>query len=212
MDLELPRPTRQNAADKRRRAAVLRSQTPFLLRLPDVAVPVKPQLSVSTPSVSKSKPASRPTAHNQVASARARISKQRYDDGHQHVTNLIDRMRDRRRRILDRLWIASVVLTALSIVALVVEVIQNLNTAQPAAESAHSHASPTRPVARRSSPRSPRSVVPAAAQVLANELPEPENGEHPVKSALYTTDRPNRPKGVWLDGTITDNESETASR
>lgn len=165
------------------------------------------------PAVSQAQRAIQPVTHA-VATARARIRKQRYDDGHQHVTNMIDRMRDRRRRLFDRLWIASVVLTALSLVALIVEVIQSLNTHQSTAEiaPATSESAPARPVARRSSHHPPRSVVPAGAQVLANELPEPVSGEYPVQSALYTTDGQLRPKGVWLDGTINDNDTDTADR
>lgn len=207
-------PDDQNAADKRRRATALRSQPPFQVRLPDLTPPRKPLPAPPAPEVTTSKPQIRPIAHDPVANARARISKKRYDEGHQNVTGLIDRMRDKRRKLFGRLWIASVVLTALSIVALAVEVIQGLSFTAATAESvpANDGAESTHPVARKPAARSSSSVVHAEAQTSGYAQFDAEKGENQVKSALYTTEGAGKPKGVWLDGTINDNDSNTVNR
>src|ERR1700730_15795628 len=64
-----------------------------------------------------------PAPRNPIDAARAKLIEKRYREGHQHVTEMIEGLRDRRRRLFKRLWTASVVLTALSVVALAVEVI-----------------------------------------------------------------------------------------
>ncbi len=119
---------------------------------------------------------------------------------------MIDRMRDKRRKLFGRLWIASVVLTAMSIIALAVEVIQGLSFTAATAESvpAAGDAGSTRTVARKPSARSSRSVVPAEGQIATSDLSDAATDKNPVKSALYTTDGRGKPKGVWLDGTIND--------
>jgi hypothetical protein len=168
----------------------------------------------ATPAGAPNKPQTRPPAYDPVANARERISKKRYDDRHQQVTGMIDRMRDKRRKLFGRLWIASVVLTALSIVALAVEVIQGLSftaaTAEtvPAAESTESG----HKVVRKAPAQSSQAVVHAEAQSAAYDQTDAAKGENQVKSALYTTDGQGKPKGVWLDGTINDTDSETANR
>lgn len=204
----------QNSADKRRRATALRSQPPFHVRVPDVSPPRKPRPASQSAAGLQNKPTMRPTAHDPVAKARARLKKKRYDDGHQHVTTMIDRMRDKRRRLFGRLWIASVVLTAMSIIALAVEVIQGLSFTAATAESipAAGGAETARAVARKPSARSSRSVVPAEGQIATSELSDASTDKNPVKSALYTTDGRGKPKGVWLDGTINDSDSDTSNR
>jgi hypothetical protein len=214
MDWEMAPPVERNPADKHRRAAALRSLPPFQLSVPDLTPSRKPRPAVSAPASPQSASAGGPTENDPVAAARARVSQRRYDDGHQHVTSLIGRMRDRRRQLFGRLWIASVILTALSIIALVVEVIQNLNAPQATAEAelATVDAKAVRPSTGRLASRSTRNVVPAEAQTLATDLPESVDGEQPVQPAHYTTDRPGKPQGVWLDGTIDDKDSENANR
>ncbi len=72
-----------------------------------------------------------PIARDPIARAQSRLSEKRYQDGHQQVTGLIERMREKRRRLFDRLWIASIALTALSVVALAVELIQGMQSPDP---------------------------------------------------------------------------------
>jgi hypothetical protein len=214
MDLEMAPTAGSTVADKRRRGAVLRSRQPFHLRLPDVTPSRRPRPAPPAPAVSPAGADIRMAAHDPVATARARISKRRYDTGHRHVTGMIDRLRDRRRRLFGRLWIASVVLTALSIVALVVEVIQNVNAPQTTTESVLTagDSGHKRTAGHRSKARSAQKIVRTGAQILANELPDLTNGESPVQSALYTTDGSERPKGAWLDSSINDEDSDISNR
>ncbi|MBI3861009.1 MAG: hypothetical protein HY290_03855 [Planctomycetia bacterium] len=197
----------ENKADKRR-ASELLAQGPFHLRLPDVSPERKPRKSARAAAGSERKE----TGPDPVARAKAQISRKRYDDGQQHVTGMIDRMRDRRRKLFGRLWVVSVVITALSIVALAVELIQDWNFKAAESVSAPRDPAPSRPLARKSSTRPRRPVTPAGGKVWTTELSDVPPGENPVKSALYTTEGSGKPKGVWLDGIISDDESDDSNR
>ena len=151
--------------------------------------------------------AGNPTAKAPAQSARARLSEKRYQDGHQQVTGMIERMRERRRKLLGRLWVASIALTAFSIVALAIELIQGIHspiaTRAAISKGAKADASPN--LARKTSTSAARPVSPVAAREWSNESPD----DQPVKSALYTTEDGPHSKGAWLDGLITDPDSDS---
>lgn len=197
-------PLEKRAAQTHRGAPAARPGRPFHLRLPDVFADQKPR---ATPSPEPRSPRQAVVACDPTAGVKAQVSEKRYQDGHQQVTGMIERMREKRRRLFDRLWVASIALTALSIVALAVELIQGLQSPVPvrvAPVSARKKDTP-RQFARKTATSPARPVSPAAAREWSNELPD----DQPVKSALYTTEDGPEPKGVWLDGLISDPDSDS---
>ena len=218
--LEIEMPLEKRPAQIHQRAPVAAPRRPFHLRLPDVLADQKPQ-ATSSPEV---RPPRKAAAYDPTARVKAQLSEKRYQDGHQQVTGLIERLREKRRRLFDRLWIASIALTALSIVALAVELIQGMQSPVPtriaARGSKRSGAADTnetgkkndalRHVVRKTYESPERPVSTAAAREWSNEMPD----DQPVKSALYTTDEGPKPKGVWLDGLIAnpDPNSERPTR
>lgn len=169
------------------------SRRPFHLRLPDVFADEKPHAAPGP----ERHPPQQAAAYDPIAKVRSQLSAKRYRDGHQQVTGLIERLRERRRKLLDRLWVASIALTALSIVALAVELIQEMHSsiATPAAIPGVDQADSQSQLARTTSAPPARPVSSAAASG------SPDN--HPVKSALYTTEEGPEHKGARLDGWIT---------
>jgi hypothetical protein len=213
--LEIEMPLEKRPAQTHRGAPVAVPRRPFHLRLPDVFADQKPREAAGPELRSPRQPA----PYDPTARVKAQLSEKRYQDGHQQVTGLIERMREKRRRLFDRLWVASIALTALSIVALAVELIQGMQSPVPtrvAKRPALNHNTvksndtirqndAERQVARKTAPLPARPVSPAAARESSNELPD----DQPVKSALYTTEESAKPKGVWLDGLIANPDSDT---
>lgn len=226
-------PVEKRTARTNRLAPVALPRRPFHLRLPDLFADEKPRATpgperqpprpavVNDPTararsqltdrqlpVARSNTAqSNNTRSNGVQSAKSRLSQKRFQEGQQHVAGMIERMREKRRKLFDRLWIASIALTALSVLALAVELIQGVQSPVPTRithPSAKRTAAPRQLVKKASdSPVPPVSA--AAARTEANERQD----DQPVTSALYTTeeDRP-QPPNVWLDGPIANPDSE----
>src|SRR5262249_50686986 len=115
--MEMGMPVEQRPTVSPSRAPTAPSKPRFYLRLPDV-------LAESKPAATAARPGEPAPVRNPVASARAKLSEKRFLDGHRQVTSMIEGLRDRRRRMFSRLWNASIVLTALSVVALAIELIQ----------------------------------------------------------------------------------------
>ena len=227
-------PLEKRPVQNHRGAPVAVPRRPFHLRLPDVFAD---QIPRATPSSELRSPR-KASAYDPTARAKAQLSEKRYQDGHQQVTSLIDRLREKRRRLFDRLWVASIALTALSIVALAVELIQSMQTPVPVRvatvpfkkndtgkndtgkndtgkndtgknDTGKKKDAP-RQIARKTSTSPGQPVSPVAAREWSNELPD----DQPVKSALYTTEEGPKPKGVWLDGLVAnpDPDSERPTR
>jgi hypothetical protein len=206
--LEIEMPLEKRPVQNHRGAPLAVPRRPFHLRLPDVMADQKTQ---AAPDSEVQLPR-QPAPYDPIAKAKAQLSEKRYQDGHQQVTGLIDRLREKRRRLFDRLWIASIALTALSVVALAVELIQSMQSPVPARvatapfkkndtvkqnDTAKKQDAP-RQITNRTSPSPARTVSPVAAREWSNESPD----DQPVKSALYTTEEGPKPKGVWLDGLV----------
>jgi hypothetical protein len=149
--------------------------------------------------------------HDAIGAARAKLSEKRFLEGHRQVTGMIEDLRNRRRRLFKRLWVASIVLTALSVVALAVELVQRTEVLKSFGDSAQTedHAAP-KPL-QKVHEATPLKTTPAksgAPREWSNQLPE----DGTVESAIYETSQKNRDNGAWLGGTITDNESESPRR
>jgi hypothetical protein len=146
-----------------------------------------------------------------IGAARAKLSEKRFLEGHRQVTGMIEDLRNRRRRLFKRLWAASILLTALSVVALAVELAQHTDVWKSFGDSAQTedHAAP-RPFPK-AHEATPLKAIPAktgAPREWSNQLPD----EGSVESAIYETSQQYRDNGVWLKGTITDNETESPRR
>src|SRR5262249_7930065 len=114
-----------------------------------------------------------------ILDARSKLSEKRFRDGHQQVTTMIEDLRHSRRRQFHRLWIASLALTAASVVALAIGLFQNMNRAD-------------RDAIRRSESRSRgrRSHIDRRTQNPSETIPAQGNtsGERgAIESALYET-------------------------
>ncbi|HEY2252790.1 MAG TPA: hypothetical protein VGH74_17075, partial [Planctomycetaceae bacterium] len=148
-----------------------------------------------------------------VKPADPQLSQKRYQEGQQQVTGIIEGMREKRRKLFDRLWIASIALTALSVLALAVELIQGMQSPVPTriAHPSAKRAAAPRQLVNKASDSPERPVSAAAARTESNERQD----DQPVTSALYTIDEDGpQPPGVWLDGPIAnpDSESQRPSR
>jgi hypothetical protein len=183
------------------------------------AANAKPQFHLCIPDVSgderlsvagsRERPLYPPVApRNPIEAARNKLSEKRYRDGHQHVTEMIEGLRDKRRRLFKRLWTASVVLTALSVVALAVELIHKTDvfsslgdTVQTDGHSAIDSSRRARSGAVRHAPLKKT----AAPRQWSNEL----SAEPSVQSAVYETTGRAGQEGAWLEGKIADTETET---
>src|SRR5262249_22597793 len=142
-----------------------------------------------------------------ITAARAKLSEKRFLEGHRQVTGLIEDFRNRRRRLFQRLWAASIVLTALSVVALAVELVRHTNLFKSLGDSAQNGERSSPPPLKKVHEATPLKTTPAKTGVpreWSNQLPE----EGTVESAIYETSQQYRDNGVWLKGTITDNETE----
>jgi hypothetical protein len=177
----------------------------FHLRLPDVTAAAAP---APRPEI-----AAQPTsaAHDPIAAARARLSEKRFLEGHRQVAGMIENFRNRRRRLFQRLWAGSIVLTALSVLALAVELVQRANLFKFVGDSAQVQ-EPSAPRAlqklHEAEPLQTTPAKPGAPREWPNRLPE----EGAVESAIYETSQQYRENGVWLKGTITDNETDSPRR
>jgi hypothetical protein len=188
-------------------------------RAAHLAANAKPQFHLCIPDVSghvrlpaagsREKPLHPPAAlRNPIEAARIKLSEKRYQDGHQHVTDMIEGLRDKRRRLFRRLWTASVVLTALSVVALAVELIHKadfFNSLGDTVESNGHAAIDSSRRARSSAARRAPPTKPTAPRQWANELP----AEPSVQSAVYETTGRAGQEGAWLEGKIADTDTET---
>ena len=177
---------------------------PFYVQIPDLngarqqaqsPVGATSELTRPQPSIGEA---------SQTGTVREQIRRLRYDEGHHRMTDLIDRMRDKRQRLVARLWAASIVLTVFSLGALGVELVQQLTepTTTAEAEISTPETAPPRALVRRSSAHSSRSTAKAGAKVHANQLPG-TTSEVEVEAAHFTTTREKpAPDGVWLEGSI----------
>jgi hypothetical protein len=156
-----------------------------------------------------------------AAPTRLSDSEKRYAAGQREVAGMIEELRGKRQRLFRRLWFASVLLTAASVVALGVELLQRTDLLHYFGGS-DSTAEPS--VVGKS--RKVRSVDAGKSQpdksdaprVWSNGLPgeDPEKssgvehvgGEKSVSEQIGHSER----SGVWLPGTITDIDSEKPDR
>jgi hypothetical protein len=166
--------------------------------------------AASRPAAPKSQSAPAAPAHDAIAAARARLSEKRFLEGHRQVAGLIQDFRDRRRRLFQRLWAASIVLTALSVMALAVELVQRTNLFPSLGDSAQLEELSAPRALQKVHEAEPLKTTPAksAPREWSNQLPE----DGAVESAIYETSREYRENGVWLKGTISENETESPRR
>lgn len=206
MDLELALPTAKTAAQPRR-SGLLHADPPFLLHVPDLSPKPEPKPAPAARIDPQKDPERTESTADQASPVRAQIRQKRYDDGQKHVAELIDRLREKRRRFFGRLWIASVVLTALSIVALAVELIQGFSVAARSPESnpAVSERDGSRATARTSPARSRKSSV-STARAWSNEAPDAAGNAKPIEPAAYKVEGQTQPRAAWLEGTISDGD------
>ena len=190
-----------------RRGAEKAPKPRFHLRLPDVSAASAP----AVPLAKEPRPAPPGPVRDAIGAARAKLSEKRFLEGHRQVTGMIEDLRNRRRRLFKRLWVASILLTALSVVALAVELAQRTELWRSFGASAQTedHSAP-RPLPKVHE-ATPLKTIPAksgAPREWSNQLPE----EGTVESAIFETTQQYRDNGVWLKGTITDNETEGPRR
>src|SRR5258708_39126302 len=93
--LEIEMPLEKRPAQTHRGAPVALPRRPFHLRLPDVFADQKSDATRGP------EPRSTPQAVALDPIAKTQLSKKRYQDGHQQVTGLIERLREKRRRLVD---------------------------------------------------------------------------------------------------------------
>lgn len=182
------------------------SRPPFYLRLPDVsAAQSAGQLQAEAP-----RHGVHPAAHDAVAAARAKLSERRFDEGRQQMARMIDGLRNRRQRLFRGLWSASILLTALSIVALAVELLQRMDIFNSVGDAAYTENPQSNEPARRRRETSPAKKLAekaGAPREWSNQLPDDS-----VRSAVYETTEARDRSGAWLPGTITDNDSDKPRR
>jgi len=187
----------------RRRGPATAPKPRFYLRLPDVSAASRP----AAPPALAPQPAPSVPVHDAITAARAKLSEKRFLEGHRQVTGLIEDFRNRRRRLFQRLWAASIVLTALSVVALAVELVQQGDLLKSFGDSAQGEDHSVPRILPKVHEATPLKATPAKSgtrREWSNQLPQ----EGTVESAIYETPQQYRDNGVWLKGTITDNETE----
>lgn len=198
-------PIEQRPAGLRPGARPAASKPQFRLRLPDVSVdsqPVETSHPVDPPEIAAA-------PRDPIAAARAKLSEKRFLDGHRQITNMIEKLRDKRRRLFRALWAASVGLTALSVIALAVEFVHRmdfLNSIGDTIQTDEPSESPRtgRGRAPRKSPRPLPREQAAAPRDRADSL---RRGNR-VEPVVYETSGRADQGGVWLPGTITDSDSD----
>lgn len=166
---------------------------PFHLAVPDLSPkPERDAAAIDEPPVSVRDP---------IAFARSKISEKRFRDGHQQVTTMIADLRDRRRMILQRLWMGSVALTVVSGIVLAIGFARG--TIHDGAEL------DKKP--RRATRAPPVDQLPATAsapvqiksnQVKSNQLPD----DQPIQPVNYELSPGMARISAWLDGTIADGD------
>ncbi len=177
---------------------------PFHLRIPDVS-------AEPASAAPQARPAAATLPRDPIAEARSKLSEKRILESQRQVSSLIAGARDRRRRLFGRLWAASILLTALSIVALAVELVQRMDFLNPVGDTVQ--------IDNQKATEGPRGTPatatsgkpeakPAAPREWSNQLPQ----KGAVESAVYETDRSGRKEGAWLPGTISDNETDKPLR
>jgi len=144
-----------------------------------------------------------------IRAARSKLSEKRFRDGHQQVTTMIEDLRDRRRRQFRRLWIASLTLTAASVVALAIGLFQNMSRAdRDAIRRSESRA-------RRNRSHLDRHTLPPPETIPARGNKSGERGS--IESALYETPGRYETSGqgddgaAWFEGTIAEGELNESS-
>jgi hypothetical protein len=186
---------------------------------PARAAQAKPQFHLCIPDLSgderlaapgpPDKPPHQPAPpRNPIDAARTKLSEKRYREGHQHVTEMIEGLRDKRRRLFKRLWTASVVLTALSVVALAVELVHRADFLSTLGDTVETNGHSTIDSSRRARRSADRSATPrklAAPRQWTNELP----AEPSVQSAVFETTGRAGQEGAWLEGKIADTDIDT---
>jgi len=143
-----------------------------------------------------------------IDAARAKLSEKRYREGHQHVTDMIEELREKRRRLFKRLWAGSIALTALSVVALAVELIHRAEFLNPLSDTVQTDDQPATSPSRRTHggvARRPALKKTPVPRQWSNALPT----ETPVQSAVYETTGRAGQEGAWLDGKIAETDTET---
>jgi len=138
---------------------------------------------------------------------------------------MIEGLRDKRQRLFRRLWTASVLLTAISVVALAVELLQKTDILKSFTDSDSKEESTLMGRARKPRSKGEPNSLPTkldSSHVWSNGLPtkiptevpaEAPVIEHVVseKAVIEQIGHAER-QGVWLPGTITENDSEGPAR
>jgi hypothetical protein len=211
----------------------------FHLRLPDVSSYVSAEHTLpngpeKSPPGSAEKPVTPPVEANgsrhctgpprgSLGDARAKLSEQeqRYADGQREVTGMIEELRGNRQRLFRRLWFASVLLTAASVVALGVEILQQTDilryfddtdsTAEPsivrASRTFRSAGAGQSTLERSDAPRVWSNGLPGEVSETASSV-EQATGQKPTIEQINHSER----TGVWLPGTITEVDSDGPDR
>jgi hypothetical protein len=186
-------PVEPRPAGSRRGAPAASSRLQFHLRLPDVFAEQKR----TAPQAIAARPPGPAPGYDAIAAARAKLSEKRFLDGHKQVTSMIDHLRHRRQRLFRRLWAASVLLTALSVVALAVELVQRMDVLNPIGDAVltedQNSSAPARS-RRETTPARKPAAKSGAPREWSNQLPE----DNSVQSAIYETAGPNDRAAAWL--------------
>jgi hypothetical protein len=195
----------QRSGAGRRVAPAAAPQPPFHLRIPDVyaeQVPVAPAARTVVPAPPR----------DPIVEARAILNEKRILEGHRQVTSLIAGARDQRRKFFGRLWAASILLTALSVVALAVELVQRMDFLNSMGDTMQIDEQKTT-ASPRGKPRGAPVAEPGpksgAPREWSNQLPAEGPNPGTVQSAGYEAARTGREKAAWLSGTISDNEHDS---
>jgi hypothetical protein len=198
-------PVEQRSGAGRRTAPEAASQAPFHLRIPDVYA----EQASAGPAARTIVPA---PPRDPIAEARARLNEKRILDGRRQVTSLIAGARDRRRKLFGRLWAASILLTALSVMALAVELVQRMDFLNSMGDTVQIDDQKVSESARGKSPRAPVAEPgpkSEAPREWSNQLPVEGPDSRPVQSAAYESARTGRDKAAWLSGAINDQETDS---
>jgi len=140
------------------------------------------------------------------------LNEKRILEGQRQVTSMIAGLRDRRRKLFGRLWAASILLTALSVVALAVELVQRMDFLNSIGDTVQIDEQKTAEIPRGTPPTAPAEKPgrkSGAPREWSNQLPAEGPNSGKVQSAAYESSRAGSEKGAWLSGTISDNETDS---
>ncbi len=123
---------------------------------------------------------------------------------------MIDKLRNRRQRLISTLWVASVALTALSVIVLAVELVHKSNYLNSAGDTIQTDEQIEAPRKKNAAlPRPGRRMNAALRAVhLPQEWTNSLPADKPVQTASYETAGHAGHEGAWLGGTITDSDSD----